>query len=41
MLPGAEQVREFEVDQFHVVVFYQFADVRWSFVFGHGVRLKG
>jgi len=27
MLPRAEQVRELEVDQFHVVVFDHFADV--------------
>src|SRR4029077_1842192 len=35
MLPGAEQIRELEVDQFHVAVFDHFADVGWSFVFGH------
>jgi hypothetical protein len=38
MLPGAEQIRELEVDQLHVVVFDYFADVGWSFVFGHLVR---
>jgi hypothetical protein len=35
MLPGAEQIRELEVDQLHVAVFNHFADVGWSFVFGH------
>ena len=35
MLPRAEQVGELEVDQLHVVVFDHFADVGWSFVFGH------
>jgi hypothetical protein len=35
MLPGAEQIREFEIDQLHVAVFDHFADVGWSFVFGH------
>jgi hypothetical protein len=35
MLPGAEQIRELEVDQFHVALFNHFADVGWSFVFGH------
>lgn len=35
MLPGAEQIREFEIDQLHVAFFDHFADVGWSFVFGH------
>ena len=35
MLPGAGQIGELEVDQLHVVVFDHFADVGWSFVFGH------
>ena len=35
MLPGAEQIRELEIDQFHVAVFDHFADVGWSFIFGH------
>jgi hypothetical protein len=35
MLPGTQQIREFEVDQFHVAVFDHFADVGCSFVFGH------
>jgi hypothetical protein len=37
MLPGAEQIRELEVDQLHVALFDHFADVRWSFVFGHNL----
>jgi hypothetical protein len=35
MLPGPEQIREFEVDQFHVAVFDYFTDVGWSFLCGH------
>jgi hypothetical protein len=35
MLPGAEQIRELEVDQLHVAVFNDFAYVGWGFVFGH------
>jgi hypothetical protein len=35
MLPGAEQISELEVDQLHAALFDQFADVGWSFVFGH------
>ncbi len=35
MLPRAEQIGELEVDQFHFVVFDQFADVGWSFIFSH------
>ena len=38
MLPGAGQVGELEVDQFHVVVFDHFADVGCGFVFGHMLR---
>ena len=39
MLPGAEQIRELEVDQLHVAVFDDFSDVGWSFVFGHVQKL--
>jgi hypothetical protein len=35
MLPGARQIGEFEIHEFNVVVFDHFADVGWSFVFGH------
>ena len=40
MLPGTGQIREFEIHEFHLVVFDHFADVGWCFVFGHGVSLK-
>jgi hypothetical protein len=35
MLPRTGQVCEFEIHEFHLVVFNHFANVRWSFVFGH------
>src|SRR5262249_22212694 len=38
MLPRAWQIGEFEIHNLYAVVFDHFADVRWSFVFGHGVR---
>ena len=38
MLPGTEQIGEFEVDQFHVAVFDHFTDVGWSCLFGHNFR---
>ena len=43
MLPGAGQIGELEIHEFHPVVFNHFADVGWSFVFGHGFveSLKG
>ena len=37
MLPGAGQIGELEVDQFHPVVFDQFANVGCGFCFGHVV----
>jgi hypothetical protein len=43
MLPRAGQIGEFEIHEFHLVVFNDFGDVGWSFVFGHGFveSLKG
>jgi len=38
MLPGAGQIGEFEVHELHAVIFNDFADVGWSFVFGHLFR---
>jgi hypothetical protein len=38
MLPGTEQICEFEVDQLHIVIFDDFADVGWALIFGHLVR---
>ena len=35
MLPGAGQIGELEIDEFHVVVFDHFADIGWSFSVGH------
>ena len=39
MLPGAWQIGEFEVHELYLVVFDHFADVGWSFVFGHVQKL--
>jgi hypothetical protein len=36
MLPRAGQIREFKINELHLVIFDHFADVGWSFVFGHG-----
>jgi hypothetical protein len=38
MLPGAGQIGELEIDEFHVVVFDHFADIGWSFFVGHLVQ---
>src|ERR1051325_7820422 len=38
MLPCTEQIGKLEVDQLHVVVFDDFTDVGWVFVFGHWMR---
>jgi hypothetical protein len=35
MLPCAWQIGEFEIHKLYAVVFDHFADVGWSFVFGH------
>ncbi len=38
MLPCAGQIGEFEIHELHLVVFNHFADVGWSFFFGHSFR---
>ncbi len=35
MLPRARQIGELEIHEFYLAVFNHFADVGWSFVFGH------
>jgi hypothetical protein len=40
MLPCPWQIGEFEIHKLYAVVFDHFADVGWSFVFGHVGWLK-
>ena len=41
MLPCSWQIGEFEIHKLYAVVFDHFANVGWSFVFGHCFALSG